>query len=1305
MFKKIKCFLFLVLLLIPLAEIIYPEIHSLDLIQPLHPLSALKITSISEKEMIIEISVPDFQQENISQEGELFQRIKIPGFGFIYEKGKPMLPMKSTLIEIPEGSEIEVEVIKSEQAIKSNYNICPFPELEIEEKEGVKFTIEKFAPDEKLYSTNGYFPINLAETGFYGKLREKNVMQLKFYPVQFNPVKKELVIHWKLWVKVKIRGGVFKKEKIEPLLKNTEQRKEPFESIYQNLILNYSPTGMGYRPVGTKSELEKFVPFSNGYKISIQEDGIYSLSYSDLSKAGINLNLVNPQNIKIYNLGEEIPIYVQGEEDGVFDTSAYIEFYALKNRSEYSNINIYWLTWEGTPGKRMEKKDVYPGDSLLVPQSFLKSTHFEKDSIYYQNVFQGQGKSHWFWIRLNPSQSFSRTVRLDAVADTNLIASLRIGLRGRTDDPQVYPDHRTQIWISDSLVSDLFWDGQIEFDTTVIFPQRFLKEGENSILIKNISTATLVNQYYFDWYEIKYLSRYQTYDDLLEFSSPDSNRYQYELKGFSSDRIKLFDITDPKDIKYLTNYSWIPNGRTYLIKFEDFSEQSRGLIYQAPTTKKRNYIALTQNRTKKPLSIIKDQPSDLHSSFNQADYIIITHKDFYPTIQPLKDLRESEGLKVSVVKVEDIYDEFNYGNFDPEAIKDFLSYAYHYWALPSPSYVLLVGDASYDYKGNLNQNPNFIPTHLFIADDGEFTEIASDNWFVSVSGDDHLSDLLIGRFSGQTTSDIQNMVNKTISYERNLPEDSVLGRWRKNLLFMADNPDAGGDFEWSSDYISSYFVPSDYDTTKIYFSRYNQSATWCKNDIIKNINNGCIITNYFGHGAVDTWGGEMFFTSSDVNSLNNLSKYPLLITWTCLNGYFPSATDDYCMAEEWVRAKDKGAIASWAPTGLGYNFISEVLAEGLYTSFFEKSNYILGSAILQSKIYLGLVGDYIEMFTLFGDPALEMGFLSKPDLLPSSIFLRPTIPIVGEKDTISVSIYNAGRKEALNILVRFTLEDSKSNFDTLGEITIPYLSAKDSTFLKQVWDSPPDTGLYKIFVDVDPYDSILESNKFNNSVMETVTVISTPLVLDSIPPEIKLFLDGKSFGSEFFNFDFASANPKVEADISDSNGIDTESIELKINDQKVDDFQLIPIQEKAKSVKLIYQPENLSDGKYVLSLKALDMSANKNSSQKSLIFLVESELILKEVMNYPNPFKDQTNFTYILSQPAEEVLIKIFTLSGRMIKTIRKAPTNQNFNSIQWDGKDEDGDKVSNGVYIYKIIAKDSGNRASEATDKLVIIR
>lgn len=428
MLKKLEYLFFFVLILIMRAEKIYPEIDPLNLNHSSRPLSALKITSISEKEMIIEISVPDFQEENIFQKGKLFQKIKIPGFGFVAEKRKPMLPMKSTLLEIPEGSAIEIEVIKSEQAIKSNYNICPFPELETEEKEGVKFTIEKFTPDEKLYSTNSYFPDSLAQTGFYGKLREKNVVQLKFFPVQFNPVKKELIIHSKLWVKVKIWGGEFKTEKIQPLPKWMDERKEPFESIYQNLILNYSSSGRGYRSVETKLEPKRFSLSSNAYKISIQEDGIYSLSYADLSNAGINLSLVNPQNIKIYNLGEEIPVYVQGEEDKVFDTSDYVEFYGLKNKSEYSSINIYWLTWEETPGKRMEKEDVHPGDSLAVPGCFLKSIHYEKDSVYYQNVYQGEGKSHWFWIRFLPVSFFSYEAQLNAVADTDLVASFRIGL-------------------------------------------------------------------------------------------------------------------------------------------------------------------------------------------------------------------------------------------------------------------------------------------------------------------------------------------------------------------------------------------------------------------------------------------------------------------------------------------------------------------------------------------------------------------------------------------------------------------------------------------------------------------------------------------------------------------------------------------------------------------------------------------------------------------------------------------------------------------------------------------------------------
>ncbi|GAI41217.1 unnamed protein product, partial [marine sediment metagenome] len=252
------------------------------------------------------------------------------------------------------------------------------------------------------------------------------------------------------------------------------------------------------------------------------------------------------------------------------------------------------------------------------------------------------------------------------------------------------------------------------------------------------------------------------------------------------------------------------------------------------------------------------------------------------------------------VKVTDVYDEFNYGNFDPLAIKDFLSYAYFNWQFPKPVYVLLVGDASYDYKNYLGKNINYVPTHLFtqlyVDTHGwlRFIEIGSDSWFACVDGEDDLSDLLIGRLSGQNVSDIENMVEKIVQYEKHLPDEA----WRKNILFVADNPDEGGDFDWVSDQIASYYVPEDYDTTKVYFSRYYQNASWCKSDIKEKINEGCVITNYFGHGAMDLWAGEVIFASRDVSSLQNLGKYPLLITWTCLNGYFLHAKDDFSLAEE-----------------------------------------------------------------------------------------------------------------------------------------------------------------------------------------------------------------------------------------------------------------------------------------------------------------------------------------------------------------------------------------------------------------------
>ncbi|GAI45076.1 unnamed protein product, partial [marine sediment metagenome] len=201
---------------------------------------------------------------------------------------------------------------------------------------------------------------------------------------------------------------------------------------------------------------------------------------------------------------------------------------------------------------------------------------------------------------------------------------------------------------------------------------------------------------------------------------------------FTTDNVEVFDITNESGVKRITNLQSELVGSTYTVSFENSLSQNR------------EYLALTTNQTKQPTDIQVYTDSGIYSATNGADYIVITHEDFCDSIQPLADYREEQGLRVKIVKIEDIYDEFNHGIFSPQAIKDFLTYTYNSWAKPAPTYVLLVGDTTYDYKDNKGTGSvNYVPTYLLDTD--YMGETASDNWFVCVSGDDIIPDMYIGR--------------------------------------------------------------------------------------------------------------------------------------------------------------------------------------------------------------------------------------------------------------------------------------------------------------------------------------------------------------------------------------------------------------------------------------------------------------------------------------------------------------------------------------------------------------------------------
>ena len=355
----------------------------------------------------------------------------------------------------------------------------------------------------------------------------------------------------------------------------------------------------------------------------------------------------------------------------------------------------------------------------------------------------------------------------------------------------------------------------------------------------------------FNWFEVDFWARYVAENNVLAFNGEEPGIVDFSVTNFNSSDIRVYDVTNPSDPIKVTSPDIEAVGGLFRVNFRDNLQGQH------------NYLALTPDQYKKPVSLLLDDPSNLKTPQNGADYIIIAHESLLNSVKPLANHRKTQGLRVLTVNVTDVYDEFASGLEDPQAIKDFLKYAYENWQRPAPLYVLLVGDATLDYKDNFKTGfKNLVPTHLV---ETRFVQTASDNWFVSVSGDDPIPDMFIGRISVKTPSGVDAVVNKILAYEGTIPSG-----WNKNVQFVADNPDDGGDFEESSEKIIR-LLPDGINSLRVYQTVEGNSA---ESIISKNINDGVLITNYAGHGILNLWAKEKMYSSEAVSSLNNGGKPP-----------------------------------------------------------------------------------------------------------------------------------------------------------------------------------------------------------------------------------------------------------------------------------------------------------------------------------------------------------------------------------------------------------------------------------------------
>ena len=925
------------------------------------PTSRIRIVSATDKGLILEFTSAELAVEQIDLDGQPYQRLTIPGTVLSASPGEPELPVLGTLLGVPNSRDITLSILEAESEVLNGFRLPPSPNLIVEGNDLATGDLQTiYSPKPAIYQQDVPYPASPVKVGFSGLMRDQPVAQIQFSPIQYYPLNREIRHYHRLVVEVGFLG-------MGQSLHEGRAEHPVYESLLNQALLNYDSLSRPLResvtaPVPDAPVTSKIseITFSD-LKLEILEDGLYTLTFDDLTTAGWNLSNVDPRKIQLHQQGNEIPLYLPGEHDGVFQPTDRLFFYGRRIDTPYTARNVYWLSVGTAPGRRMVDRDGAPSGTAQTAAHFLTTLHAEEESEYWVTMPEGEGQDHWFWgEKFNAPEARHYTLSLNHISNAVTTATLRVNLKGHTEIAALWPDHHTELRLNGADIDGQTWDGLNPYTHTVAIPQSLLQNGNNTLRLNGTGdTGAVVDQFFLNWIDLAYWDTYVAEDDRLFFGPPESGPFEFEITGFSSDQITIFDISEPDNPVRLTNVMVTPTGGSFKAEFEDTAQADS------------RYLALTSDAYQTADTIQADVASTWRAPAHGADYLVITHRDFFSHALRLANHRAAQGMRTATIDVDDLYDEFSDGLFTPQAIRDFLSYAYQNWQSPAPTFVVLLGGATYDYKDHLGlARKTLVPTQIIETD--LLGQTPSDNWFVQISGDDVLPDMFIGRLPAQRVIEAEQMVDKLISYDQNPPDDS----WNANVLLVAD--DDTPIFEQISELIIDQ-LPYYYAPNPVYVDHYPPGNP--SNDIKAAINNGSLLVNYTGHGNVNQWGtwsGGNIFTAADANGLVNTNKLPVMTIANCLNGNF--ASDEPSMAETLLYGPNRGAVGVWAATSLGYPSGHRVLVRAFYRSIFLFDQYALGAATTQAKLATyaqsSIWRELVETFVLFGDPATQLALRS-----------------------------------------------------------------------------------------------------------------------------------------------------------------------------------------------------------------------------------------------------------------------------------------------------------------------------------------
>ncbi|MDR2971903.1 MAG: type IX secretion system sortase PorU [Bacteroidales bacterium] len=1140
---------------------------------------------------------------------------------------------------------------------------------------------------------------------------------------------------------------------IIPIIKNSNGQ-------YQRLV-SCEIRVEGFDPIASSKTARNMISVlasGNWYKIAVKNTGLHKITYNDLKSMGISMPGLHSSSIALFGNGGgaisdinpeiqiddllECPIMIVDNGNDIFDENSYLVFYAQGPHSwefnENSNIfshqyNIYsdnaYYFINVDPGignkKRVEEKNFLNQTENGVINSLTFYDFYEKDVINF-----GESGREWFDEPIYASTTKTYNFVLPELYNNKVRTKIKVASTGTSSS-------KMELSWENNTQSFLLLTSPYSYYANNIFEQELPVASRNFALTLSYTSAQNSSTAHLDYIEIQAQCKLAINSGAMPFAILEN------LKAGNISMVKLLNASSQTKIWDVTEHNEV-----YALKGNLSGTE---LSFKTPTEKMRRFVAFDGSSYYSITSIGKVENQNLHG-FSNVDMVIVSHPIFLSEANRLAQFRAKENnITVKVVTTEQVYNEFSSGAQDIVAIRNFMRFLYDTDS-QRIKYLLLFGRPSYDYRGRVQGTRIFVPNYQGKISTSENASRSCDDFFgiLGINGGSLSMDLInvaVGRFPVSTLAQAKIAVDKTINASvrykiatQNASQISNFGDWRNMMTFVADDEDDNRHFkdaEAAAGVIESNFPV--FNLEKIYCDAYTQisfAGGQRYPDVNKAINmrmeRGALVISYFGHGGGNGWAHERILEIVDINNWKNKFNQPFMITITCSFGWYDKPA---ISPAELAFLNDNGGVCA---------IITTSRVTGSNNSFGNRLFYEIGGKIngryktvgeihKLAKNNIGGTYDGSNMIYLMGDPAMKINIpnynihteeilsdnLQKTDTLRAlskvtvkgkvtdnsgnilTNFNGNVFPSILDKAFIQKTLGQDPASEVAEFVVQNKVLFKGNATVTNGNFEFSFYIPKDINFeygkgkiSYYAASENEDAGGY--------YDDFFIGGMSNNPIADTKG------------PEIEIFLND----DKFVPGGITNQNPTLLLKLKDDYGINTSGngighdlvaiLDNNIEKQMVlNDFYLAD-QDSYNSGTVRYALTNLQPGTHSIKVRAWDIC--NNPSEASLDFIVKSDekLKIEHVLNYPNPFTTKTSFFFEHNQPIEtfDIIIHIFTISGKLVKTIRQTQflEGNRSDAIDWNGRDEYGDTIGKGVYLYRITVRNSKGETVEKIEKIAIL-